>query len=141
MFSSFLYPCMIFIYCSCMSLATNLVKPWAQKYHLEIAVMDDNFKNLDENDGVFVDTGKKDKDRFMLFTRESHLDVLENSKAVGADGTFKVKKKFFRQIFTIHGEINGKMVPLVFVLMKTKTKNAYRKVFKFLKSKRVRHFS
>ena len=61
----------------------------------------------------------------MLFTRESHLDVLENSKAVGADGTFKVKKKFFRQIFTIDGEINGKMVPLVFVLMKSKTKKAF----------------
>ena len=73
----------------------------------------------------------------MLFTRESHLDVLENSSAAGGDGTFKVKKKYFRQIFTIHGEVNNKFVPLVFVLMKTKSKNAYRKVFKFLKSKRV----
>ena len=87
-----------------------------------------------------MDTGKKDKDRFMLFTRESHLDVLENAATVAADGTFKVKKKFFRQIFTIHGEVNGKLVPLVFVLMKSKTKKAYRKVFKFIKSKRVSRF-
>ena len=76
----------------------------------------------------------------MLFTRESHLDVLENAECAAADGTFKVKKKFFRQIFTIHGEINGKLVPLVFVLMKSKTKKAYRKVFKFIKSKRVSRF-
>ena len=76
----------------------------------------------------------------MLFTRESHLDVLENATTAAADGTFKVKKKFFRQIFTIHGEVNGKLVPLVFVLMKSKTKKAYRKVFKFIKSKRVSRF-
>ena len=73
----------------------------------------------------------------MLFTRECHLDRLENANTVGADGTFKVKKKFYRQIFTIHGEVNGTLVPLVFVLMTTKTKKAYRKVFKFIKSKRV----
>ena len=96
-------------------------------------MVDENFKYISD-DGVFHDTTKRDPDRIIFLTSRSNLAVLENSKTVAADGTFKVKKKYHRQIFTIHGELDDKMIPLIYVYMKRKTKRAYKRIFKHIKS-------
>ena len=97
-------------------------------------MVDEHFK-LISDDGIFHDTNKRrDKNRVIFLTSESNLIVLENSKIVAADGTFKVKKQYHRQIFTIHGDLDGRLIPLVYCYMQRKTKKAYRMIFKIIKT-------
>ena len=109
------------------------------KLDVSFAVVDNDFKYI-ADDGIFHDTTKKDKDRVIFFSTRSNLAVLENAKVAAADGTFKVKKKYHRQRLTIHGELDNRLVPLVFCYMKRKSKRAYRRVFKIIKSYIVRFF-
>ena len=102
-------------------------------WYLKITEVDENYKYITD-DGVFQDTGKKDKDRIIFYSSQHNLNVLENAKVVAGDGTFKVKKRYHRQIFTIHGELAGRLVPLAFIYMKRKTKKAYKRLFKIIKS-------
>ena len=107
--------------------------------YLSILVVDDDFKYISD-DGVFFDTTKRDQDRVIFLTTRSNLAVLENSKVAAADGTFMVKKSYHRQIFTIHGELDDQLLPLVYVYMKRKSKRAYKRIFKILKSYIVSFF-
>ena len=96
-------------------------------------MVDDNYKDISD-DGVFQDTGKKDKDRIFFYSSRLNLSILENARVVAGDGTFKVKKRYHRQIFTLHGELDGRLVPCAFIYMKRKTKKAYKRLFKIIKT-------
>ena len=45
------------------------------------------------------------------------------------DGTFKVTPRLFRQLFTLHVMMQGKLVPCVYALMLCKQKSAYSEFF------------
>ena len=97
-------------------------------------MVDENFRSIAvADDGIFHDTGKKDQNRIFFYSSKSNLAILENSKVAAGDGTFKIKKSYHRQIFTLHGELNDRLIPLVFVYMKKKSKKAYKKIFKIIK--------
>ena len=101
--------------------------------------IDEAFQKIAE-DGIFFDSGKSDKNRIIGFTSVFNLDVLENSKKMCCDGTFRVKRCYFRQLFIVHGEINGMFVPLVFAFMRSKSKLAYKKVFRWIQKEKVSNF-
>lgn len=50
------------------------------------------------------------------------------------DGTFKCTPKPFRQIYSIHGEIDGIVKPLAYALLVDKKKSTYKKLFQLLKT-------
>lgn len=64
----------------------------------------------------------------MLGTKSS-LKSLERAQCWVMDGTFYVCPSIFRQLFTIHGVIEGQVLPLIFCLMSEKSKKAYAEVF------------
>jgi hypothetical protein len=49
------------------------------------------------------------------------------------DGTFSISPLNFYQLYTIHGILFGRSFPLINILMKTKSKESYVKVFQILK--------
>jgi hypothetical protein len=65
----------------------------------------------------------------------SNLKHLYQAKIVTMDGTFDGAPKLFTQLFTIHAFYDKKLLPLVFVLMSSKDRASYAKLFEILKSR------
>lgn len=53
----------------------------------------------------------------MIFATDSNLENLCNSTLVLGDGTFCSSPELFKQLYSLHGEINGVICPLVFALL------------------------
>ena len=62
----------------------------------------------------------------------NNLEVLVKCQHWFADATFKSAPRLFRQLFVIHGLWNGIVLPLVYVLMSSKTEEQYDKLFDVL---------
>ena len=66
--------------------------------------------------------------RFLLFASQQSLEALKYIQNVYSDGTFAVVPNLFQQLYTIHGSVNGKLLPLVYVLMPERNQEIYEAV-------------
>jgi hypothetical protein len=68
-----------------------------------------------------------------VFTTKRFLKSLQQADSLYVDGTFRTAPSPYKQFMTIHGKVNGFVVPLVFVLLTGKTAVQYRRVFQHVK--------
>lgn len=80
------------------------------------------------------DSGQDDPDRILIFTTNAGLKDLARSRILVSDGTFKTVPDVFYQLYTLHGEVMGKLYPLVYCLTMRKTEETYRRIFAEVKS-------
>ena len=102
----------------------------AEPTDLEFEVNEDHIPDLKSDIKI-------DGRRHLVFATENMLNLLSKSRTWYVDGTFKVVKEPFMQLFTIPLFVRSgecvKQVPLAFMLMSGKRKQDYRKVLKAIK--------
>jgi hypothetical protein len=65
------------------------------------------------------DSGKKDKNRVILFTTEKNLELLNKYHDWMGDGTFDISPTSFKQVYSIHIIYEGKAYPMAYGLLPT----------------------
>ncbi|KAG0441625.1 hypothetical protein DMUE_0906 [Dictyocoela muelleri] len=84
---------------------------------------------------LYYDSGINDPERVLIFTTETHLLHLKSSQSWNCDGTFWSYPRDYCQIYVILAKVRTINIPLVYFIMKTRSKSAYEKIFNFLKNK------
>jgi len=73
------------------------------------------------------------KDKILLFTTLANLRKLEEAKYWIMDGTFKTVPTILHQLYSIHAPVghdtNSQILPLVFALLSSKSKEYYIHMF------------
>ena len=73
-------------------------------------------------------SGVRDQKRMFIFALEIGLHFLTESEDWYADGTFKVCRKSFYKLYTIHGKRNRQIFPAVFCLLPNKSQTIFRRM-------------
>lgn len=70
-----------------------------------------------------------------IFTTKKMLKALQKANCIYIDGTFHTAPKPYQQFLTIHGKLNGFVIPLVFVLVTGKLSFQYRRILQHVKQR------
>ncbi|CAF1126577.1 unnamed protein product [Brachionus calyciflorus] len=65
----------------------------------------------------FGDSGKTDKNRIIFFTTEQNLKILGTYPDWYSDGTFDIAPNIFKQVYTLHVDIRGTILPMLYALL------------------------
>ena len=94
--------------------------------------------NEDYIPGFLVGDIKVNEHRHLMFASDQQLDFLKKAKAWYVDGTFKVVRHPFTQLWSIHAFVaNGedlKQMPFLYVLMSSRRTVDYTAIFNHLKT-------
>ena len=114
---------------------TRVVAPIANPITISCLEIPEVLKTTHRGELFYAyDSGKEDRNRFIIVTTTQNLGQLEYSKTWAIDGTFSVCPLMFHQLYSIHGIVKDTTVPLVYCLMKNKSREKYEEVFSALKN-------
>lgn len=77
----------------------------------------------------------EENSQIIIFSCKNNLEWLSKCETVYMDGTFDYCPKYFLQLFTVFGHLNGHYVPMVFCLLADKFMETYSRCFKIIKDK------
>ena len=95
---------------------------------LELSISS-NYRITHSNDPFLLFDSDDGSDRIIIFSTLRNIQLLSNTSNWYADGTFKTALPLFNQVYSIHGIVNGDVLPLVYTLMADKTEERYNKLF------------
>ena len=82
---------------------------------------------------LLYDSGIHQTNRLLIFGTHQMLNLLRDTSNWYADGTFKVVPIQFYQLYTIHCERDGYIIPCIYALMSNKLQSTYDELLKKLK--------
>lgn len=88
-----------------------------------------NTLNVETTDGTKCLLENNTEKKVIIFCDSANLKTLTQCESIYVDGTFKCCPKFFCQLFTILGLVNGHYIPLVLYLLNDKKTSSYQYVF------------
>ena len=100
----------------------------------------DQFLRWDTGPAVllyFPDNGHKSKLAFLLFigddrilalASDEQIDILQNTDDFLIDGTFKIVPEMFYPLYITHAVYQDHVVPVIYALLRTKSKDTYRRL-------------
>lgn len=104
--------------------------------HLESAagiILPDKYKTtLKGEPFLLFDSGFGDERRMILYATPEFLSILSKSNNWFCDGTFKIVPELFFQLYSIHAEFEGLVIPCVYALLSNKEETTYDAVFRKL---------
>ncbi|CAF0775449.1 unnamed protein product [Adineta steineri] len=77
---------------------------------------------------LLYDNGDVDH-RMVILSSDDDLDCLSNSDHWHCDGTFKMSPQLFYQLYTLHGFVCGRALPLVYCFISGKSEPLYGEMF------------
>ena len=90
-------------------------------------VLREEDKVLSNRESWLVFDSGPGSDRLLIFATQANLRLLRQVEIVFSDGTFKcAPSRLFPQLYTIHGQCYGSVVPLVYCLLPNKREATYR---------------
>ena len=92
------------------------------------------FSYVDGEHWLLHDTGVGE-DRVIMFARARTLRTLCRSQMWYMDGTFKSRPLIVAQLYVIHYEMHGQVVPGVYALMENRREYSYRQMFEVLRDR------
>ena len=106
----------------------------------EIPKIPNEFRFL-ENGEEFLqyDSGADDVNRILIFGTYQNLQLLNNSEQWFVDGTFKVCPTLFFQLYTVHAQNNGRILPCIFRLLPNKFQTTYTEFFVQVRNLAILH--
>ncbi|XP_069474256.1 uncharacterized protein [Ambystoma mexicanum] len=96
-------------------------------------VIPDVFKLTAKGENFYHATIEMNSEKILIFSTAANFEHLARSKKWQSDATFKICPQPFYQFYTVHGTINDKIIPLIYVLMPKKTEEAYKIVYSKIK--------
>ena len=100
------------------------------RYRRDLPALPEEFQEtLNGERFLLSDSGHGDDNRLMIFCSQQCLRLLADQNNWFCDGTFKVCPDIFYQVYTVHAEVNGRLLPCVYGLLPNKTQNTYRRFF------------
>ncbi|KII62285.1 hypothetical protein RF11_07566 [Thelohanellus kitauei] len=92
--------------------------PYQNPLNCREFLLPDEFKITHRNERFLLsDTYQVDTGRIIIFCTDRGKQLMSRSNRVFFDGTFKTVPEIFYQLFTIHCDISGNVLPCAFVLM------------------------
>nr|XP_033788082.1 uncharacterized protein LOC117354520 isoform X1 [Geotrypetes seraphini] len=92
--------------------------------HLKVTMRGEHF--------LLWDSGESDENRIFIFSTQANINILEQNGHWFMDGTFKVAPELIVQMFTIHAFVDHRALPMVFVLLNSKTEEEYERILRKL---------
>ena len=86
-----------------------------------------------KDNGTFLIANEGAGGRILGFCASEALEIPCSVDAVFMDGTFKVVPTLFSQLYTLHGNFEGEMMPLAYFLLPNKDKDTYLRMFALIR--------
>ncbi|XP_014298070.1 uncharacterized protein LOC106693699 [Microplitis demolitor] len=100
---------------------------------LKELVIPDIYKTVNDDELFLLHDSGGGADRFLIYATEKNLDLLAECTMWFCDGTFSSVPLIFKQLYTIHGSYDGKILPFVYILAPNKSQKLYLRVLKVIK--------
>lgn len=109
--------------------STNALPP-APRSLTDIVLNGDFVKLANGQQSLLYDAGPQDPERLIILGTKKNLEVLAACPHWFADGTFTVAPALYYQIYTLHVLQAGRVLPMLYCLLRRKTAATYTRVFR-----------